>query len=246
MGQTTSPVPDRFRSALSLLLSAYDYALDCQADPWQFAVAFPELIDHGATVADLRWLILRGFAAHARETTIPGDKERTFRQLAPTCFPPDLCVTLCPAAADTIRSLLSATIFPSLRTESSSPPSQGGARGGPSVDTSGPQFPIHPVAPPPTLKPHWDQSHRELRYNGQVVKRYRVPAQNQQAILDAFEEDGWPEFIDDPIPPDGDQDPKRRLNVTIKSLNRNQLAPLLRFHGNGNGLQVHWEAVNPG
>jgi hypothetical protein len=93
------------------------------------------------------------------------------------------------------------------------------------------------------LKPVWDNAHRELRYNGQVVKRYRVPAANQQAILEAFQEDGWPEFIDDPIPPDGEQDPKRRLNVTIKSLNRNQLAPLLRFHGNGNGLQIHWEAT---
>src|SRR5258708_4304020 len=115
MGQVFPPIPDRFRSALSLLLSAYDYALDCQADPWQFAVAFSELIDHGATIADLRWLIPRGFAAHARETTIPGDKERSFRQLAPTCYPPDLCVTLSPTAAPTIRSLLGAVCVPSSR-----------------------------------------------------------------------------------------------------------------------------------
>jgi hypothetical protein len=237
MGQTTSPVPDRFRSALSLLLSAYDYALDCQADPWQFAVAFTELIEHGATVADIRWLILRGYAAHARETTIPGDKERTFRQLAPTCFPPDLCVALAPTATATIRSLLETSNFTHSHGKDFPSSSQGRSGGRPSLGA-------HPVTPQSILKPLWDQAHRELRYNGQVVKRYRVPAANQQAILDAFEEDGWPEFIDDPIPPDGDQDPKRRLNVTIKSLNRNQIISLIRFHGNGNGLQIHWEAVN--
>jgi hypothetical protein len=96
------------------------------------------------------------------------------------------------------------------------------------------------------LKPVWDPAHRELRYNGRLVKRFRVPALNQIAILDAFQEDGWPEFIDDPIPPRHGIDPKHRLNVTIKSLNRNQLDPLIRFHGNGDGLQVYWEAVESG
>jgi hypothetical protein len=236
MGQQSSPLPDRFRSALALLLSAFDYALDCHADPWQFAVEFPDLVSLGATIADLRWLILRGYAAHARETTIPGDRERTFRQLAPTSFPADLCITLSPAAAPTIRELLNSAALRSMPSIAS-PPSQAGAGGVSS-------FSMESV-PPAALKPVWDNAHRELRYNGQVVKRYRVPAANQQAILEAFQEDGWPEFIDDPIPPDPDQDSKRRLNVTIKSLNRNQLAPLLRFHGNGNGLQIHWEAIGP-
>ena len=27
-------------------------------------------------------------------------------------------------------------------------------------------------------------------------------------------------------------------------LNRNQLAPLIRFHGNGNGLQIFWDLVH--
>lgn len=77
------------------------------------------------------------------------------------------------------------------------------------------------------------------------MKRYRVPARNQELILAAFQEEGWPEFIDDPLSPEPEQDPKRRLQVTIKSLNRNQLAALLRFHGNGNGLQISWEALQP-
>ena len=75
------------------------------------------------------------------------------------------------------------------------------------------------------------------------MKRFRVPAANQEIILAAFQEEGWPEFIDDPLVPMPDQEPKRRLQATIKSLNRHQLVPLIRFHGNGNGRQVHWQAL---
>ena len=85
---------------------------------------------------------------------------------------------------------------------------------------------------------------RGLRYNRKVIKRFRVPAPNQELVLTAFQEMGWPRFIDDPLPPAKEQDSKHRLRVTIKSLNRHQIASLLRFHGNGNGLQVYWERVS--
>jgi hypothetical protein len=70
-----------------------------------------------------------------------------------------------------------------------------------------------------------------------------VPARNQELVLTAFQELDWPESIDDPLPPDHNVDPKQRLQATIKSLNRNQLTPLIRCHGNGNGQQVYWERV---
>ena len=54
------------------------------------------------------------------------------------------------------------------------------------------------------------------------MKQYRVPSFCQEAILEAFEEEGWPPAIDDPLPPHPEQDPKRRLRNTIKSLNANQ------------------------
>jgi hypothetical protein len=224
-------IPDRFRAGLAELLTAYDYAQDSQTNPWQFAAGLDEVLSAGATLADVRWLVLRGFAEHARETTVPGDATRTFRALAPTSFPSDLHLALTAVGAATIRSLLAGTTAP------------------PQLDTGEPvagvESPLCRAVPQP-LKPFWDAPHRELRYNGRLVKRFRVPARNQIAVLDAFQEDGWPEFIDDPIPPEHGIDPKHRLNVTIKSLNRNQLAPLIRFHGNGSGLQVYWEAVEAG
>jgi hypothetical protein len=99
--------------------------------------------------------------------------------------------------------------------------------------------------PKQPTKPVWDRAHRELRFNGMLVKCYRVPAPNQTIILDAFQEDDWPEFIDDPIRPEPGIDPKERLKVTIKSLNRTQVNSLIRFHGNGNGLQVYWASAAP-
>ena len=91
--------------------------------------------------------------------------------------------------------------------------------------------PQPPIPSPQPERPLWDPLHRELRYAGQVIKRYRVPAPNQELILTAFQEEGWPEFLDDPLPPKDEIDPKHRLQATIKSLNHHQLSPLIRFHG---------------
>jgi hypothetical protein len=65
-------------------------------------------------------------------------------------------------------------------------------------------------------------------------------------VLNAFEEEGWPARIDDPLPPHSDQDPKRRLNDTIKCLNRKQVRELLRFHGDGSGEGILWEVLPSG
>ena len=46
------------------------------------------------------------------------------------------------------------------------------------------------------------------RVGDRVVKQFRVPAGNQELILAAFEEMGWPPHIDDPLPPVHDLDPK--------------------------------------
>jgi hypothetical protein len=221
-------VPDRFRSALATLLTAFDYAADIRTDPWQLAIELSHLESNGATLSDIRWLILRKFAEHAKETTVPGDAKRSFRALTPTYIPEDTCFVLSPDGAATIRSALGLTSVDS------------------GCDASGGRASLAAEAPrTPVAKPEWDATRRELRFRGQVIKRYRVPARNQALVLAAFQEMGWPEFIDDPLPPSGEQDPKHRLHATIKSLNRNQLHPLIRFHGNGNGMQVSWEAAQP-
>jgi hypothetical protein len=93
------------------------------------------------------------------------------------------------------------------------------------------------------LKPFWDRARRELSLYGKVVKRYLVPARNQQVILGAFEEEGWPQHIDDPLPVSLDIDPRTRLHDAIHRLNSCQTNRLLRFRGNGAGTGVAWELL---
>ena len=91
--------------------------------------------------------------------------------------------------------------------------------------------------------PKWNRELRELRAGVLVVKRFKVPARNQELILDSFEEEGWPTCIDDPLPPLPDQDSKQRLHDTIDRLNRSQVNRMIRFRGNGNGCGVRWEWI---
>ena len=81
--------------------------------------------------------------------------------------------------------------------------------------------------------------------NGELVKRFKWPAANQEAVLSAFQEEGWPVRIDDPLPPQPEQDSKRRLGDTIKCLNRKQKSQLIHFRGDGTGQGVVWELVEP-
>jgi hypothetical protein len=90
-------------------------------------------------------------------------------------------------------------------------------------------------------RPHWDGLRRELKVDGQIVKRFRLPAANQEAVLVAFEEEGWPSGILDPLPPQDEQDCKQRLHDTIKALNHSRLARVIRFRGDGTGEGVLWE-----
>jgi hypothetical protein len=46
--------------------------------------------------------------------------------------------------------------------------------------------------------PWWDGERHELLFNGSSVKRYVKPGPEQEKILQVFEEEGWPECIDDP------------------------------------------------
>ena len=82
-----------------------------------------------------------------------------------------------------------------------------------------------------------------LLFNGNVVKGFRLPAGNQEAVLSTFEEQGWPPSIDDPLPYVRGRRPKARLHATIRCLNANQENRLLRFRGNGTGEAVLWEPI---
>jgi hypothetical protein len=86
--------------------------------------------------------------------------------------------------------------------------------------------------------PHWDRVGRKLWLGACLVKEFPRLSKCQELILEAFEEQGWPEAIDDPLPMEHNIDPKRRLHDAIKRLNRSRSCPALSFHGNGNGQGI--------
>lgn len=89
-------------------------------------------------------------------------------------------------------------------------------------------------------RPSWDKARRILVFAGTVIKRFNWPARNQELILTAFEEMGWPDRIDDPLPITDGISQKDRLHDTIKCLNRKRLFKSIRFTGDGTGQGVCW------
>jgi len=217
----------RSREALRLLVEARQYAREVDRDIWDFAVEIDTLRQAGCTNSEFRWFVCKGFVDHAKETTLAGEDARTFQRLqrpSGLTFSRRTCFVLTEAGGRFACSVL---------TE-------------PSADTPCGLVTCTKSAvaePSESTKPTWDRERQELRFGDVVVKQFKVPAANQERILAAFEEEGWPIRIDDPLPPNSEQDSKRRLHDTINSLNRNQKQNLIRFVGDGSGQGVRWELV---
>ena len=209
-------------SGLNVLLRAFDYAQDLRTDRWEFAVEVTTLNALGMTNTDLRWLERKGLVEHADETTGSTDARRTFEKTGRLPFSDRTCVVLTDLGVELARS------------------SQGKLRQ-PGVGES--PAAGHEKSPALYPKPHWDKTQRELWLGSHLVKRFKQPAPDQEAILDAFEEEGWPIHIDDPLPQQPNKVPERHLHDTINNLNRNQKSRLIKFHGDGWGQGVRWSVV---
>ncbi|MFO1063089.1 MAG: hypothetical protein U0892_04350 [Pirellulales bacterium] len=210
---------ERLGNGLLALLAAARYSICLPAQSRQMAVPLAELAAAGFEITDCRWLILQGFLEHLTETTFPGDEERSFR--------------LGDATVNSRSSFLltdSGVVFAERMI------------GDP--DSSGVVFQTR-YTPTPTTKrdqtPRWDVERQELWYEGRMIKQYRIPSPNQVAILCAFEEEGWPAKIDDPLPSHPEIDSRRRLNDAIRNLNRSRIVLSIRFAGDGSGQGILWE-----
>jgi hypothetical protein len=212
---------DSTRVALQLLLQAWDLAADLGLLSWQFAMEIRNLRAVGTTDSELRWLVHRGYVQHGTEIGAGRKGLRRFRPATSLRFGGKTCFVLNRSKLHVVRQLV-----PGLPGERQGEPSA--AR----PDASGTGI---------GRIPRWDRQCRELWVGPLLVKRFRQPAVAQETVLSTFEEEGWPLRIDDPLPPLCDQEPKRRLHETIKSLNRNQVHPMLHFRGDGQGCGVRWE-----
>ncbi len=222
VNQKHERISSKLKSAFVALLEAFDYAEDTGSDRWEFAVAIRYLRKLGLNATDLRWLVRKGYVEHAREITVPGVNGREFRPMGDLTFNRRTCFVLTAAGVSKARHVIECQTLSV-------------------VDVNGPsERNTHAEQIP---APHWDAEVRELRVDGKIVKRFKWHAVNQEHVLSAFQEEDWPVRIDDPLPPQPEQDPKRRLSDTIKCLNRKQTNELIHFHGDGTGEGVTWERV---
>jgi hypothetical protein len=234
-------VPTRIRPAVILLLEAFHYASQTSVDRWEFAVELDDLDALGLTRNDYRWLVRQGLVEHRREVTLEVDDGREFRATGDLTFPVATCFVLtdkgiqlaceiCETATSGIAGSPSCNILSGDREREEAEKSCGASTNGEHRNSV-------------LILPTWDAERRLLRINGTTVKQFKWTAVNQEAILATFEEEGWPARIYDPLQPQPEQDPKRRLSDTIKCLNRKQKNKLIHFRGDGTGEAVTWELV---
>lgn len=233
---TASP---RIHPGLSLLFDSYNYARELRRDPWDFAVEIRSLERSGLTRSDIRWMVCKGLVKHAHEVQSTGGAERHFRGEASLTFSKRTCFVLTePGSRFAIRLLreMHAAAAPDVQLY---------AGNGQAVFPANGQINglLHSFGLLRSPKPTWDGERHELRVAGQLVKIFKLPSPNQETVLMAFEEEGWPPRIDDPLSPAPEIDPKRRLHDTLKSLNRNQKNRLIRFMGDGTGEGIRWELI---
>ncbi|MFY8199490.1 MAG: hypothetical protein ACOVLE_02375 [Pirellula staleyi] len=225
-------IPRRIRDSFPLLLEGIDYAMQTGSDVWDFAVEIRSLTALGLVPNDFRWLVRSGLIVQRREVTREGDHGRAFQAVGDITFSEKSCFVLTNKGIFVARDKMglgspnACSAFASDDRHLNCDQSKSGM-----VDIA-------------IAKPNWDSQRRVLLLNGIVVKYFKWAAENQEAILFALEEEGWPQRIDDPLRPTHGQDPKRRLSDTIKCLNRKQENSILHFRGDGTGEGVVWERCN--
>jgi hypothetical protein len=213
------------KRALLILLKARGYALDAGHDVWDFAIPFRQLRSLRISRNDFRWLVCKRYLEHAIEITLKGDKGRFFRPAGELNFGMQSCFVLTIEGAAFALKLQR-----DMHKKGSSPL-------GSAITSTNTEE--------PKVRPKWDSDLNELRMDQVLIKRFRTQAVNQTTVLCAFEEDGWPDRIDDPLPPLQGLDSKHRLHDTIKCLNRGHKVPLIRFRGDGTGQGIIWELIDP-
>jgi hypothetical protein len=203
------------------LMRGAQYAHSTNKDLWHFAIEIHELIRLGLTTNDLRFLVELRYVAHGIERTAAGDTRRRFLSAIGPLFGRRSCFIVTP------RGALAAQQF--------SDETDGRFRG----TTIGPTQATTSVHGPDT--PTWDAERCTLYLGTRIVKRFKWHAANQARVLSAFQEEGWPVRIDDPLAPSPTVHAKRRLSDTIKCLNRKQHIKLIHFRGDGTGQGITWE-----
>jgi hypothetical protein len=181
-----------------------------------------ELIEVGITPNDLRELVTDGLVEHGVNHTKPRGNPRAIRRVTHLRFSPDSSFIVTDAGVAIAQKHGLGTRW--------------------RHDTGESTLKIADQPP----KPHWDRNRRALFLGDKLIKQFKEPAPNQETILAAFQEEGWPDRIDDPLPPIEGVDSKKRLHDAVVRLNRHHVHRGLRFRGDGTGQGVRREIFGSG
>lgn len=103
----------------------------------------------------------------------------------------------------------------------------------------------------PGLQPRYDARSGQLWLGDTLLKTFRRADSNQEKTVCAFEEEDWPELIDDPLPPKGEIDPRERLRDTLYALNQSLGATAgppalyrLKFRADKSGEAVRRQTID--
>ncbi len=226
-GSTSLQLP---RAGIRLLLEAAEFAADSALEPWEFAIEVHALNQAGLSNNDLRWLICNKFLDLGLERIAAGKRRRHIIRISNQSLPTNACVILTKSGLATLSGLLhnrDGDLAVSL-TESNASAVVTSSRNGDGAPEPG--------------RPQWDIVTRELLFGDRLVKRFRVPAESQEEILNEFQRQSWPRCIVDPLKPSPGLDTKRRLSDAIRGLNSCHINRLIIFRGNGRGSGVQWES----
>jgi hypothetical protein len=196
-------------------LRAFLLARQLGTDRWQFAVSLESLRHAGLDDTYLRWLLHEGYLEHRREQSKPEGPRRNFRGTPnQSFFTAASCFILTERGGDFAR------VPAPDRADADAPGPQAAAR----------------------VVPYWDGA-RRLYLGSTLVKHFRQDAPAQTTILSAFQEEGWPARVANPLADQGDRGSAERAHDAVNRLNRGQKVRRLRFRIEGGGEQVCWELL---
>lgn len=95
-------------------------------------------------------------------------------------------------------------------------------------------------------RPVWDKANRKLYYRGRLLRDVAASAKNILAILSAFEEEGWPARVNNPLTGGAKSKPLRdaiaKLNGGLMGVEVGNLAGI-KFFADGEAKGVRWHEV---
>ena len=91
----------------------------------------------------------------------------------------------------------------------------------------------------PMMGPYWDG--KVLYFNGRRLAVFKGAARVIGVVLNAFQEEGWPPFVYDPL--DGGGDRRVRLHNLVTNLNKKLGKSVMSFFVDRTGTRICWRPI---